>query len=333
MVLASFDKVICLLIFVVVGLAACPSSRGQATPSTITTAPPTHQEPEDSPAGIVLKQADREVAVYHNSVVAYADSKASNSTGTTAPWYDRSGFVHPLRTPSGRIVTAAFPADHRHQHALMFAWTSSRVGDRKVDFWNSHKRQGHVEHVRTISRSPTQLVASLRHVDDTVSPSKIILEEVWRLETRPHPDVHILDLRSEQSLVSDESFVIEKYHYGALCVRGSDQWSGNVSMLTSESKTIANGNHTRPRWVAMFGEVDNAICGIAAINHPANFRYPQHTRLHPTMPYFSFFPAVDASFEIAAGEVYRSRFRFVAFDGKPDTELLDSLSDDFAVID
>ena len=232
-----------------------------------------------------MKQNNREIAIYNDSLVPYS--------GKDARWHDRSGFVHPLRTPSGRVVTAAFPGDHPHQHALMFAWTSARVGDRSVDFWNSHRRQGHIENIRTISRSPTHVDALLHHVDDTVSPPKVVLEETWQLNTVPHPSVHILDLVSSDTLVVDEPFVIQKYHYGGMCVRGADQWSGDVSMITSDSKSVSNGNHSRPSWVAMFGLVDGAMCGLAAINHPSNFRYPQHVRLHPKMPYFCFFPALS----------------------------------------
>lgn len=328
MFLACFDHRVRLGLAFTLGLIthslanAQPLSSDSPASDSLTVGTVTDQASTHSESGIVLKQNDRQIAIYNESVVP--------NPGDDARWYDRSGFVHPFRAPSGRIVTAAFPPDHRHQHGLMFAWTSSQVGGRSIDFWNSHRRQGHVEHVRTVSKSPTRVEALLHHVDDTVAPAKVILEETWDLNTVPHPCVHILDLQSAQVRVTEEAFVIQKYHYGAMCVRGADQWSGKASMLTSESKSVADGNHSRPVWVAMYGLVDGAVCGIAAISHPSNFRYPQHVRLHPKMPYFCYFPAVEADFEIKADEVYRSRFRFVAFDGQPDAALLDSLSDEFA---
>ena len=33
------------------------------------------------------------------------------------PAYRRSGFLHPVATPRGGVVTAAYPADHAHQTA------------------------------------------------------------------------------------------------------------------------------------------------------------------------------------------------------------------------
>lgn len=317
----------CLTADEVISDQSSPRTEAQATGQNATV--PAGVKQLSAGAGIPLKSADRVVAFYQDRLVRNPDDQS--------PWYDRSGFVHPLVTPGGRVVTEVFAADHPHQHAIMMAWTSSHVGGRKVDFWNSQRRQGHVEHVETLRQDADSLTCQLQHVDDTVEPPRVALTETWHLEAIPHEAVNVFDLASTQIKATSETFVVQKYHYGGLCVRGSGQWSGRVSMLTSELKTIEDGNHTRPRWVAMYGPVDDTnagvdahgICGLAAMSHPSNFRYPQHARLHPEMPYFSFFPAVESGFEIKTGTPYRSRFRFVAFDGEPDVRLLNEICDDF----
>ena len=101
-------------------------------------------------------------------------------------------------------------------------------------------------------------------------------------------------------------------------------------MLTSEGKARANGNHSRPDWVALYGEIDGQICGIVAMNHPSNFRAPQPVRLHPKKPYFCFAPMVLGDFAIEPDEPYISRFRFVAFDGKPNQAELNQIWKQFA---
>ena len=101
-------------------------------------------------------------------------------------------------------------------------------------------------------------------------------------------------------------------------------------MVTSEGKQRVKGNHSRPNWVALAGEIDGATCGIAAMSHPDNFRAPQPVRLHPNKPYFCFAPMVLGDFQIEAGKPYVSRFRFVAFDGKPDTAELNQLWEQYA---
>ncbi len=253
------------------------------------------------------------------------------SPKSSAPWYGRSGFIHPVFTPGGQIVTDDFPADHLHQHGLMFAWTSARIDGRHVDFWNSAERAGVVEHVETVHADEDSLTVKLRHVDATASPPRVVLQETWQIRRVEYPGMNVFDLVSTQRCVMEQPLKIAEYHYGAMCIRGAAAWmNGQGTIQTSEGKDRIAGNHTRPNWVAMFGEVDGAACGIAAMGHPSNFRAPQPVRLHPEMPYFCLAPMVAGDFEIIPGEDYVSRFRFAAFDGPLDTEQLHAIWNDFA---
>ena len=56
--------------------------------------------------------------------------------------FSRSGYIHPVYTPTGQELTGDYPADHAHQHALFFAWTKSSYNGQKVDFWNQAKDLG-----------------------------------------------------------------------------------------------------------------------------------------------------------------------------------------------
>lgn len=274
------------------------------------------------PAALTLTRDGKPLLRYN---AGYLDSPKAE-----APWYGRSGFIHPVYTPSGRVVTDDFPSDHLHQHGLMFAWTSARIGGQPVDFWNSAQRTGRVKHARTIRASENALTVELHHLDDTAQLPRLVLRETWHIERVPHESMSVFDLVSTQHCVMDRPLKIAEYHYGAMCVRGAAEWiGGGATMRTSEGKGRADGNHTRPHWVAMYGEVDGAQCGIAAMGHPENFRAPQPVRLHPQMPYFCFAPMVAGEFNIAPGEPYVSRFRFVAFDGPPQPEQLDALWRDF----
>lgn len=271
---------------------------------------------------VTLGDAERPVLRYQTAYVS--------SPKADAPWYGRSGFIHPVYTPSRRVVTDGFPSDHLHQHGLMFAWTSARIDGRKVDFWNSARKQGRVEHVATTSANAGEIVVKLRHVDLTREKPTPVITETWRITRVAHDRYHVFDLESTQTNVHKSPIVIAKYHYGGMCVRGSGQWiGGKFSMLTDEGKSQANGNHTRPKWVAMHGKVDGENCGIAAIAHPNNFHAPQHVRLHPKMPYFCYAPMVAGEFKLNPGKPYVSRFRFVAFDGKPNVEALTKLRKSF----
>jgi Methane oxygenase PmoA len=61
------------------------------------------------------------------------------------PHFRRSGYIHPVYTPSGQEISGDFPADHAHQHALFFAWTKAEFDGKTVDFWNQAKDLGQIE--------------------------------------------------------------------------------------------------------------------------------------------------------------------------------------------
>ncbi|MFK7912102.1 MAG: PmoA family protein [Akkermansiaceae bacterium] len=266
----------------------------------------------------LLLQSDlQKILTYHAAHVPSPDPKQ--------PWYGRSGFIHPVRTPSGRIVTDDFPRDHLHQHGIMMAWTSSIIDGKKVDFWNSHKKQGVIKHVETIRADANKIIVKLQHFNTTIQPPQVVLHETWELTHVPHPTMHVFDLVSTQTNVMTKPLKLAKYKYGGLCVRGSEAWRKNGSFLTSNGKTRINGNHSRPKWVALYGKIDGATCGIACLGHPKNFRAPQPVRIHPEFPYFSYAPMVTGEFKIEPAKPFISRYRFAAFDGEPATQKLNAL--------
>src|SRR5262249_56290388 len=59
--------------------------------------------------------------------------------------FKRAGYIHPVYSPSGRVVTDDYPSDHYHQHGIMFAWTKTEFEGRQPDFWNMGNGSGSVE--------------------------------------------------------------------------------------------------------------------------------------------------------------------------------------------
>ncbi len=47
----------------------------------------------------------------------------------------RSGYLHPVSTPSGVVVTDDFPRDHYHHRGLFWAWPVVRVEGATYDLW------------------------------------------------------------------------------------------------------------------------------------------------------------------------------------------------------
>ena len=100
--------------------------------------------------------------------------------------------------------------------------------------------------------------------------------------------------------------------------------------LTSEGKHQHEGNHSRPRWVDMFGPIDGETAGIAVLCHPQNFRAAQPVRLHPHKPYFCYAPMVLGDFQITPGKSYVSRYRYLIHNGEPNVKAIDAQWQRFA---
>lgn len=266
---------------------------------------------------------------------------------TLPAYYQRNGFIHPMYTPGGQVITDGFPKGHTHQHGIFFAWVRTHYQGMPVDFWNQHQKTGTVRHiaVTSVEEGPVfgqfscELHYMFRPDSTTYTP---IVKELWTVRVYARSDYFLWDLLSQQRGVQDSVLHIEKYHYGGMAVRGSKYWNdldfrqdesnpqnlvgeGQGGFLTSEGKTRIEANHSRPFWVSMYGEVEGAPVGLAAMGHPENFRFPQPVRVHPTMPYFVFTPSVLGPFDLGKEDLFVSRFRFVTHQGKPDPAFLDRI--------
>lgn len=246
--------------------------------------------------------------------------------------YRRAGYLHPLVTPTGQVVTGDYPANHLHHHGIWAAWTHTEWDGRAPDFWNMGQRKGRVEFVQGLGTETTAAYAEVRgrhrYVDLTASSPVTVLEEDWtvRLWATPEGAPHQLDLTLVQRNVSGHPLRLPKYHYGGLGFRGLDAWDGaaNCRFLTSEGITNrVAGNESRGRWCWIGGALPGGWAGITILGHPENVRAPEPMRLHPTEPFFCFAPQQLGDMAIEAGGTHRARYRILIGDGQPDAAALD----------
>ena len=302
---------------------------GEHTYSIITDKKIKNERPvviEKQENGLLVKVKNKPLFFYHiKEAMPPADSPA---------YYKRSGFIHPLYSPSGKIITDDFPLGHAHQHAIFTAWTKTTFKKSSVDFWNQHSRKGTVEHIEVLDiiQGPvvSQIKAALRHKSHEFGE---VLREVWTLTIYPVNEYFLFDLESEQKNTTKDTLFLDNYHYGGLAFRGSRQWNiddhtnykSSWNILTSEGIKDSAANGTHARWVDAGGRIDDGIAGTSVFNHPSNFRYPQALRVHPTMPYWAFSPVVDGPFYIAPQGLYRSRFRYYVHDGQSSPGFIEML--------
>jgi hypothetical protein len=319
--------------FITRGLQAGAVTRYRVEPSLDRTEATLPVEARTDNDGIDLR-------LWEQSVLRYRTDKHTLPDGTIKPIFKRAGYIHPLRTPTGRIVTDDYPPNHVHHHGIWAAWTKTEFQGRTPDFWNMGSGTGTVEFEAVLDtwsgRTHAGFRARHRYVDLTAPSPTTVLTDLWEVTLyaagqgkTPH---RMFDLTSTQELVASTPLVLPEYQYGGVGFRGPRNWDGaaNTIFLTSEGKTRSNGHATRARWCYIGGSVNSAQAGVVILSHPQNFRAPQPMRIHPTEPFFNWAPSQLGRWEITSAHPYISRYRVIVIDGPPDAPTIERLWQDYA---
>ena len=276
------------------------------------------------------------------NIFTFVTTPAGLPDKTIKPVFLRGGYIHPVYTPSGQMVTDDYPSDHYHHHGIWFAWTKTEFEGAHPDFWNVGDKTARVDFdsVEGVSTGPVYagFKSRQRYIALTGSAAKTALNEQWDVrvynigqgnKTRRY---FLFDIVATQQCASDSPLILEEYRYGGMGVRGHRNWrdKSKVWFVTSEGKSRESGNATKARWIRMSGLVDEQLDGIAVLDHPDNFRAPEPLRIHPDDPYFNYAPSQLGRFEIKPGEKFVFRYRFIVGDGAADKTELDRLWADYA---
>lgn len=252
--------------------------------------------------------------------------------------FKHGAHLHPICSPSGKLVTGNHPDDHRWHRGVWMAWTKTEFGDSHPDFWNMGKvGEALTAEVRfdKLTKSwggPDSggFISQHLFLDHSHAPEQKVLNETWEVavsqETLDGTLANIIDFTSTQTCAGDKPLKLPKYHYGGLGVRGNLAWNPveAVTMLTSEGHDRKVGDSTKGKWVHIGGMVDGAPTGMAILMHPSNFRFPQPLRLNPKNPQLCIAPSQDGDWSIDPGKPYTSKYRLLVFDGKPDAKWIEA---------
>jgi len=110
---------------------------------------------------------------------------------------------------------------------------------------------------------------------------------------------------------------------------------GKLDVLTSEgADTRAKADQKPACWIDLTGPVADGssdYVGAVMCDHPANPRFPNVVRIHPTLlPFFSFVPAHREDLRLEAGKPVTWRYRTMVHDGRPDRARNEALFADFS---
>jgi len=289
--------------------------------------PPTSRfECVDDGKHLTLKAEGKKVLAYNYAPVEQPD-----------PLFTRSGYLHPIWTPSGKVVTNDSPKNHLHHHGIWSAWTSSEFEGRKSNFWESKEKQGRVECVRVeekISGAESCGFRARHRFVNLNAPGgeKAALDEIWELRVSAAAGRFVIDLVSTQTCAGDQPLVIKEYRYGGIGFRGPADWEGKagVRFLTSDGKGRVDGHATKAKWCLAAGKVGEEEASVAFLCHPDNFRFPQPMRIHPDEPFFNWAVPQGGDFSIVPGKPYVAKYRFIVADGVPTREDLDAAWESYA---
>ncbi len=242
--------------------------------------------------------------------------------------YKRSGFIHPLKTPSGKVLTQINPEGHWHHYGIWNPWTKVEFEGDTLDFWNLHGREGTVRFAGFESIIQEEGVAGFRayheHVVLKDGASKVALNETQTVRVfNPKGNKYVVDFKIDLSPVSDAPFNILEHRYAGFGWRATEEWVDSTSsVLTSEGIDRSGADGTHARWVILQGELGNSKGGAVLLGHPENKNHPEPIRVWPEGNLFiTMFPTKFADWKLEAGNKYTLKYRMVVFDGEFTSEM------------
>jgi hypothetical protein len=248
------------------------------------------------------------------------------------PWtyvadHRKKPHVHPLATPSGRVLTTVEPEDHPWHRALWF--TIKYVNGE--NFWEEYDAYGVLRH-----RDPETLT--------WIRPDK---ESVAVTETRRLTHVELGDgayaIDWESSLDFTTDSLVDRTEfttwggYGGLSFRGRPDWT-DTRLLADDGTEHERLIGVPGRWVDLSGTVEGGEAGVAFLDHPDNPRHPvpwyasTRAATYGDQGWSNFCNAAFLFHEplsVTAAEPLRFRYRVAVHDGVWDTDRVEAAWQDW----
>ncbi|MGE0759692.1 MAG: DUF6807 family protein [Pirellulaceae bacterium] len=198
--------------------------------------------------------------------------------------YERCGYVHPLYSLDGDVLTEDFPADHLHQRGVYWAWHQMWVGDQRVgDGWaikdfSWEVTRAAVEHTdaHQVRMAAQVLWKSPLWCDDQGKPRPLVREQTTITVHRATEQSRKIDFRIELLALTP-----------GLRVGGSEDEKG-YSGFSARVRLPED-----VRFIGTSGAVEPAFGGVAAgpwIDIQGTFAPERPSGLailcHPTLPGF-----------------------------------------------
>lgn len=258
--------------------------------------------------------------------------------------FKRSGFIHPLWSPDGHVLTQINPPDHRHHVGIWNPWTDVLFEGKIVDFWNLIKKEGTVRFSKFISKTEGPVYGGFKalqeHVafeDTTMTKEKVAMDEVWDVRVyNIGPKMWLWDFTSILNCATPDPVILKEYRYGGFGFRATQDWDNkNSKVLTSEGKTRKDADASRARWCMIDGDVKGGHSGILFMGYPTNYNFPEPMRVWPEDMngrgdvFFSFSPTRNMDWPLYPDKRYVLKYRMLVYDGTISPEMAENTWESF----
>lgn len=259
--------------------------------------------------------------------------------------YKRSGFIHPLWSPKGQILTRIQPPDHRHHYGIWNPWTHVAYEGDTIDFWNINSKQGTVRFANFVTVENGSVFSEFGALHEHVvfkkgGGEKVAMNELQSVRVfRPQEDqdFFIVDFNFQMNTANESPVKLLKYRYAGFGWRTTEKWDNKNSMvLTSEGKTRKDADGSKARWCIVQGEIDNDYAGVVMMSYPTNYNFPEPLRIWPENQYnrgdmfANFCPTKDMDWLLKPRQNYSLKYRMLVFNGHVDKDKAESAWQYFA---
>jgi hypothetical protein len=207
------------------------------------------------------------------------------------PLYKRSGFIHPLSSPGGEVLSRIQAPDHYHHYGIWGPWTKTTIDGRSVDFWNLMAGEGTVKFAGFLSEAEGAIYSGFQalqqHVDfgakgeDQIAMNEILDVRAWNIGE----GVWMIDYTTSLNSPLKNGIMLDAYRYGGgIGFRATEKWhKDNCTVLTSDNKTRIDADGSFAKWCIVEGESATAAgrSGILFLSHPSNRMHPEPMRVWP----------------------------------------------------
>ncbi len=272
---------------------------------------------------MILSVWSATIDIGEKPLVTYQSEPLENPKGGDK--FKGSNFIHPLKTPSGFIVTGSEPLDHRHHFGLWWPWKHVNHEGKDVNFWELQDGEGLIEAKEWEPVSNGLLARSIYTDRKAEGGAKLIINETTQITSPAYIESpvegYLLDLEITQVNALDKPITVTAYRYSGFSLRATQVWNAdNSTILTSEGYKRYQANFTKARWVRVEGDAERSeSAGILLMSHPDNQNHPEKLRTwdvqHNGMVFVNFNTVGDEDWVFEPGIEYTRKYRLFVYDG------------------